>query len=534
MSYTKNILKRKGLFAILLLLQFFSFSCKKEKQSEEDSKNMTVVTTMKFYSYDGQTYTSGPHYYNPYILNNLGVPNSVILINGHNFSQDFKKSSVLFNDLSAPAIRGDSTTIYVMIPDQVPPGPVILTIKTNGKSIVHPTHFTVEAPVPQITGLNVPAGMHGSRVIISGLNFSTNAAKTSVTINGTVAAIDSLTLSAVYFKVPAKATSGKIVLTTFGKTLTYPADFTVTSSIFTKISDIGLGFMSLDAAGNFYGTAGNMIYKITPDGVPAVLAKIGSDNNYLGHTGTVFGGCIADASGAVYFTSPYEVHPADIPSYPDFTLKLIKVLPDGSLSTIAGGKNYPAYIDGQGTQAGFYMPFDLAQDALTGNFYINDGSVIRKVTSSGLVSTVANARDNIGPVTIPGFNGVSTMTVQLATGDVYLASVGINSSNVAKITSGGVISTAQLSGEKILFDSQNAYFNKCSLALNASGTIFLSLANSLYQIKNGVVTNTYANPVGGNIIGLAVDKSGNLYLSAAEAASRYDYDTKYSLYKVVL
>ncbi|WP_342646280.1 IPT/TIG domain-containing protein [Mucilaginibacter sp. CSA2-8R] len=483
---------------------------------------------MEFYSYNGERYTSGPHYYNRFILNNLGVPNSVILINGHNFSEDFKQSSVLFNNVSASAIQGDSTTIYVAIPDQVPPGPVRLTINTNGKSIVHPTQFTVEAPDPHITGLNTPAGMRGSQLVIYGENFSTTAAKTNVTINGTAAVIDSVKLDAVYFKVPVNATSGKIVLTTFGKALSYPDDFTVTSSTFTTISNIGLRFLSLDDAGNFYGTIKNAIYKVTPGGISSIVTKLsGVDYNLI--SGAYFGGCTADKAGTVYFIAPFVLHD-NYPNYnTDYLSRVIKVLPDGSLSEIAGG-GYPAFTNGQGKTANFNSPYNLILDALTGNFYVNDTFVIRKVTPSGLVSTIANALPSYGPITLPGFTSVSGIAIHPETGDLYLVS--LSSNTIGKITPGGTISTMPITGDKISTGGQqNAVIN---LAITASGTLYLSVGSNLYQIKNGVATNTYGNPAGGNIWGMTLDKAGNLYLSATELFNRYNYNPKNWLYKVIL
>ncbi|MBD1394459.1 IPT/TIG domain-containing protein [Mucilaginibacter glaciei] len=534
MFIASSILKRPAIFALVLILQILGFGCKKDKQFVVNTATLPVITTMEFYTYNGERYSDGPHYYNKYILNNLGVPNSVILINGHNFSQDFKESTVLFNNIIAPVIFGDSTSIQVMIPDQVPPGPVTLTIYTNGKSYVHPGKFTVETPDPQITGLNVVAGMRGGRVIILGVNFSTTASKTSVSVNGIPAVVDSATLKAIYLKTPSNAASGKIVLTTHGKTLTYKDDFKITSSTFTTVNNVGLRLISFDAAGNIYGTDQNRIAKITPAGAVTVLTKAGTEYISNGFFGVNFGGAVADASGTMYFTSPFQSNGAKPYTYPDFTLRLMKVLPDGSFNAIAGG-SYSSYADGQGAEAKFIGPTKLVLNAATGNFYINDASIIRKVTPSGLVSTVANARVDKAPVTLPGFIGVNAMALQTTTGDVYL--IDNASRYLAKITPAGVITTTPFTvATGTTFTTTSVYGQAlpADLAVNASGTLFLALGNNLYQIKDGVVTNTFANPAGGNIMGLAVDNSGTIYLSAAESFNPYDYNVKYTLYKVTL
>ncbi|WP_374949477.1 IPT/TIG domain-containing protein [Mucilaginibacter sp.] len=504
------VLKRSRLVTTLLVLQVLALGCKKDNNPSENPANLPIITTMQYYSYNGIQYTDGPLYYNNSILNNLGVPNSVITINGHNFSQDYKESKVMFNDISSPAIWGDSTRVLVAIPDDLPAGPVKLTLLTNGKSIVHQTKFTAEAPNPQISGINVPAGMLGSRVIITGKDFSTSKTKTVVTVNGVAAVVDSASLTYVSFKVPSNTSSGKIALTTHGKTLTYNNDFKIVSSTFTTITNFGLKNISLDAAGNIYGTDDNKIVKVTPGGIGTTITRIGSDNNYFGKSGTVFGGTVADASGNVYFISPYQANQVGLVSYPDFALKLTKVLADGTSVAIAGG-GFPSYVDGQGTSAKFNIPGQVVIDPISGNFYINDLWVIRKVTPAGVVSTVANSRPVAGVVTIPNLKVIGPMAVQSATGDLY--TIDVVAGYVGKITPGGAISTFPFT-----FASGSAPVNSlvgaATLVADATGGFYFSIDSRLYQLKNGVATNIYANPTTGNIVSMTIDKAGDIYLSA--------------------
>ena len=58
------------------------------------------------------------------------------------------------------------------------------------------------------------------------------------------------------------------------------------------------------------------------------------------------------------------------------------------VSTIAGELPSPEYVDGPAAVAIFRSPEDLVVDA-QGNVYVADGSVVRKITPAGLVSTLA-------------------------------------------------------------------------------------------------------------------------------------------------
>lgn len=72
--------------------------------------------------------------------------------------------------------------------------------------------------------------------------------------------------------------------------------------------------------------------------------------------------------------------------------KIRKISPTGLVSTVAGSDKIGS-LDGEGTAASFYNPTGLALDAI-GNLYVADLSNhrIRKISPSGLVSTLAGVR----------------------------------------------------------------------------------------------------------------------------------------------
>jgi len=74
-----------------------------------------------------------------------------------------------------------------------------------------------------------------------------------------------------------------------------------------------------------------------------------------------------------------------------------KITPDGVVSTFAGLAGSPGSTDGTGSTARFYYPMGIALDN-AGNVYVADfgNSTIRKITSAGVVSTIAGLASNRG------------------------------------------------------------------------------------------------------------------------------------------
>jgi len=143
--------------------------------------------------------------------------------------------------------------------------------------------------------------------------------------------------------------------------------------------------VAVDASGNIYvaDNGNNEIRKITPSGQVSTLAGDGSAGKDNGKgSGATFNspfGLAVDASGNIYVA--------------DSGNNLIrKVTPDGTVSTFAGS-GVKGAGNANGTQATFNTPAGIAIDAL-GNLYVSDenNNIIRKITASGSVSTLAVSR----------------------------------------------------------------------------------------------------------------------------------------------
>jgi uncharacterized protein (TIGR03437 family) len=160
--------------------------------------------------------------------------------------------------------------------------------------------------------------------------------------------------------------------------------------------------VAVDAAGNVYvaDTANNRIRKIATNGIISTVAGIGTQG-YSGDSGP---GISAQLYGpeAVTVDAVGNIYVADTGNN-----RIRKLMANGSISTVAGnGASGYSGDNGSATGAQLTRPSGVAVDA-TGSVYIADSGnyVIRKVASSGVISTIAGngsfgySGDN-GPATI--------------------------------------------------------------------------------------------------------------------------------------
>ena len=232
--------------------------------------------------------------------------------------------------------------------------------------------------------------------------------------------------------------------------------------------------ISVDAAGNIFVSDTNnyTIRKVTSAGVVTTLA--GSP----GSTGST------DATGsAARFGSPYElsvdtagnVFVADRGNH---TIR--KVTSAGVVTTLAGQAGSAGSTDGTGSAARFNQPNGISVDT-AGNVYVGDiyNHTIRKVTSAGVVSTLAGLAGSAGSTDGTGSaarlnhpHGVSVDTA----GNVFVCD--LYNHTIRKVTSAGVVTTeAGLTGSA---GSNNGlgtaarFFYPHGVAVDATGNVFVA------------------------------------------------------------
>ena len=218
-----------------------------------------------------------------------------------------------------------------------------------------------------------------------------------------------------------------------------------------------------------------------------------------------------------------------------YTLKRDKTCAPVSVSTFAGTGNY-GFMDGAGNVAKFSSPIGVAVDS-SGFVYVgdNDNHRIRKITSGGVVSTLAGTGTQgfmDGAGNVAQFNFPAGVVVD-GSGNIYVADTDNN--RIRKITSAGVVSTLAGTGtagdmngagtvaefrqprEVAVDGSDNVYVTDagnhriCKISTNSMGVVVVStLAGTGTQgFMDGAGTVAQFN----GPRGVVVDDSGFVYVT---------------------
>ena len=149
--------------------------------------------------------------------------------------------------------------------------------------------------------------------------------------------------------------------------------------------------VAVDVAGTIYvsDTGNYTIRKITTSAIVTTLAGLvgvsgstdgtGSSARFNGPSGMVVG-----SDGILYVSDTFN-----------HTIR--KIAPGGIVTTLAGMARVSGSADGTGSAARFFRPDGITQDS-AGNLFVADTSnhTIRKMTTEGVVTTLAGLAGNIG------------------------------------------------------------------------------------------------------------------------------------------
>lgn len=290
--------------------------------------------------------------------------------------------------------------------------------------------------------------------------------------------------------------------------------------------------LAIDAAGNLYvGDVNNgTLRKVTPGGAVTTLAGTPGQFGLVNGTGPAarfsgnLQGLAVDAGGAIFVADAANG-------------VVRKVLPDGTVTTVAGSPGVFGHQDGSAGTAKFAEQMrGLALDG-AGNLYLAEASnhVLRKIVlASGEVSTLAGSPGNSGTTNGTGAAARFNWTCGLAYGpDGQLYTADWGSSLVRRVSpvTGEVTTLAGSSGGYLDGAAASAKFTgPCAVAVGADGAVYVSdWANgTLRRIAAGQVTTLAGTffqygATGGDLASatfrevdaLVVDAAGNILLSDA-------------------
>ena len=387
-------------------------------------------------------------------------------------------------------------------------GPIGLDVDSAGNVYVADSHnhtirkisagvVTTLAGSPSVLGENVDGTGAGARF--------KQPTGVAVDSSGNVYVADSLNHNI------RKVTSTGVVTTLAGGGVVGSTNATGSSARFNQPRGV-----AVDASGNVYVADYNnhTIRKITSAGVVTTLAGTAGSTGSTNGTGSnaLFqypSGVAVDTSGNVY-----------VADYGNHTIR--KVTSAGVVTTIAGTAGTFGNTDGTGTAARFYRPHGIKVDS-AGNIFVAEYSnhTIRKITSSGVVTTVAGAAGALvgstqtgygstdGTGTSAKFNSPSGVSLD-ASGNIFVADYGnhtIRSSvqTAATITFGAIPPTVPGLGQ----------FN-VNPTSNSSGPIVLSSSNPAIASVNGFTIT----PLTAGTVTITATQASYLNFSAATPVSQ--------------
>jgi mucin-19 len=281
--------------------------------------------------------------------------------------------------------------------------------------------------------------------------------------------------------------------------------------------------IAVDSAGNLFLTDRHRIRKITPAGVVTTIA--GSDA--LGS---------ADGTGtAAQFNNPRAIavdrsgvlYVADSNNH---TVR--KVTQSGVVTTLAGLAGAAGGTDGVGTSARFNSPAGIAVDPV-GNVFVTSNNAVRKISASGVVSTFAGSHSVGGRTDGNGIVARFTAPWGLAldaAGNLYVADN--DNGTLRKISSSGDVTTlagtAGRFGFKAGTPGTGLFGDLRGVAVDGAGNIVVADGDNAAIRKvspAGVVTSITGTGLIGIEDGLeslarfrtptaiTVDPSGNVYVA---------------------
>lgn len=287
---------------------------------------------------------------------------------------------------------------------------------------------------------------------------------------------------------------------------------------------IGVGLASgLSALGNA------AIYKVAPDGTQTTLVDF-SKTTTLPASSFSLNGLAVDAQGNVHASAGTYISSTLAPGFgtPNIANAVIKITPTGTVSLEAGVWGQSGDLDGNTALALFNQPKGLALDP-QGNLLLadSDNNTVRRVSTSGTVSTVAGHAPLANPIDGTGSAAGFAAINGLASDQNGRIAVTENSA-MRLVTESGLVSTqstapaAPAPSNGVMQSYATSEYSGAAFdmagnlysALNTSGGSFF--ASTIYKVS--AQGHTAAFTTGQYFSSLTPDSQGNLFANTNSSA----------------
>jgi sugar lactone lactonase YvrE len=290
--------------------------------------------------------------------------------------------------------------------------------------------------------------------------------------------------------------------------------------------------VAADAAGNVYFSSLNSVFRVDPNGALTHVAG-NSRPGYSGDGGPAISaqlnafGLAVDGSGNLFIATGNSIR---------------RVTPNGIIVTVAGGGTSGLGDGGPATDAELNAYGVAVDDA--GNLFVAGGSRIRKISSAGIITTIAGngvggTSGDGGPAVSARINGPGDVAVDRA-GNIYFP----DNQRVRKVAPSGIVTTVAGNGQCCFSgDGRQATSaelgNPRGVAVDSTGNLFIvdAAPGHIRMVSpSGIITTVAGSgaqclgPPGSPAIGdggpatsaplcfggmgrVAVDSAGNLFIA---------------------